>query len=129
MQRNVLDGGEGWRGLYKVGLLKISVQRRRTPVVQLPFWSSEKSKDDFIPKCSNPCKVLDRLTDVKALSSSLGDSEPHVIKSGPDGSKTNASVPLEYGCVCVHTFIYCAYTFVSIHTRGGGMDQREEPLF
>lgn len=47
--------------------------------------------------------MLDRLTDIIALSSLL-NSEPHVKKLEPDGSKTNASTPLEYVCVCTHIY-------------------------
>lgn len=65
----------------------------------------KKVKMPSLPKCSRQCKMLDRLTDVIALSSSL-DSEPHVKKLEPDGSKTNASISLEYVCMCICIHMY-----------------------
>lgn len=72
-QTNILDGGKGSGGLFKVALLKISVQKRCVPVVRLPFGDQKKGKNDFIPKCSSQFEVLSKLIDVQALSSSLGE--------------------------------------------------------
>ena len=48
MQTNVLDGGKGSKGLFKVVLLTVSVQRS-VPVAQFPFGDQEKAKMTSYP--------------------------------------------------------------------------------
>ena len=49
VQTNVLDGGKGLKGLFKVVLLTISLQRRSVPVAQFPFGDQEKPKMTSYP--------------------------------------------------------------------------------
>lgn len=49
VQTNVLDGGKGSKGLFKVVLLTISLQRRSVPVAQFPFGDQEKPKMTSYP--------------------------------------------------------------------------------
>ena len=104
MQTNVLDGGKGSKGLCKVVLLKISVQRRSVPVVQFPFGDQEKAKMTSYPNAqiNEKCWISWQMSK---------PSLPHWVNSGTyvkNQDQMGLKRYLHSSGICLCVYIYMA---------------------